>query len=244
MVTRHEEEYKSHIHRRAAGVLDSTVPSQRTGPGSTPRAALHSIHVAPIPISVAKKILVQQHYLHSLPGGTRLAFGVFIGARLMGAMTFGVGPSDAHRLVNEANADDCSVLTRLWLSDELPPNSESRTLGIVMRALRHNTTIKYLVSYADPSQGHIGIIYQATNWIYTGLSNAVPLYDLGDGVARHSRSVSHAFGTHSLKRFERHGMQVKMVPQTRKHRYIYFLDPAWRRRLQTEALPYPRQRGR
>ena len=238
---RPEKLYEKYNCRSAAGVRESTAFIQEEGPGSTPRAALQSIRIAPVPISVAKTLLVQNHYLHSLPGGTCLAFGVFVGSRLLGAMTFGVGPSNAHRLVSQASADDCAVLTRLWLSDELPHNSESRLLGIVIRALRRHTNIKFLVSYADPSQGHMGIIYQATNWIYTGLSNAVPLYDLGDGVARHSRSVSHAFGTHSLKHFERHGLKVNLVPQTQKHRHIYFLDTAWRHRLKTEAVPYPKQ---
>ena len=231
------------MHLSADGVAKAQPADQRAGSGVIPTSALQSIRIAPVPISVAKTLLVQNHYLHSLPGGTRLVFGVFVGTRLLGAMTFGVGPSNVHCLVDGAIADDCSVLTRLWLSDELPPNSESRVLGVVMRALRRHTNIKFLVSYADPSQGHLGIIYQATNWICTGLSNAVPLYDLGDGVARHSRSVSHAFGTHSLKHFERHGMQVKLVPQTQKHRYVYFLDSTWRPRLQSEALPYPKQGG-
>ena len=161
-------------------------------------------------------------------------------SRLLGALTFGVGPSNAHRLVDRAIADNCAVLTRLWLSDELPHNSESRVLGIVIRALRRYTSIKFLVSYADPSQGHIGIIYQATNWIYTGLSNAVPLYDLGDGVARHSRSLSHAFGSHSIKHFARHGVDLKTVPQASKHRYVYFLDSSCRHRLNVPMLPYPK----
>ena len=225
----------------AASVTASTASIQEAGSGSTPRAAPQSLRVQPVPIRVAKTMIVHNHYLHSLPGGTQLAFGIFVEPMLLGAMTFGVGPFNAHRLVSGASADDCAVLTRFWLSDELRPNSESRVLGIVTRALRRHTNIKFLVSYADPSKRHIGIIYQATNWIYTGLSNAVPLYELGDGVDRHSRSVSHAFGTHSLKHFEHHGLQVKLVPQTRKHRHVYFLDTSWRSRLQTEALPYPKQ---
>ena len=63
-----EEEY---IYQCAAGVGDSTASIQEEGPGSIPRAALQSIHIAPIPIAVAKTILVRHHYLHSLPGGTR-----------------------------------------------------------------------------------------------------------------------------------------------------------------------------
>jgi hypothetical protein len=158
-------------------------------------------------------------------------------------MTFGVGPANAYSLVKEAKPDDCLTLTRLWLSDELPRNSESRVLGIVLGNLKRHTNLKLLVSYADPVQGHLGIIYQATNWIYTGLSETMPLYDLGDGKVRHSRSFSHAFGTHSVQYFAKRGIAVKLAPQSAKHRYVYFLDPAWQCRLRVPLLPYPKKEG-
>ena len=69
----------------------------------------------------------------------------------------------------------------------------------------------------------------------------MPLYDLGDGVARHSRSLSHAFGTHSLKHFAKHDIEVKLVPQSPKHRYVYFLDKSIRERLKLPVLPYPKK---
>lgn len=212
---------------------------QQTRGGAIPTSTLHDLQVSPIPFRVAKTMLVNSHYLHSLPGGTQLAFGVFLGSRLMGALTIGCGPSLAYRLIDGASIDDCAVLTRLWLSDELPPNSESRVIGITLRALRRNTSLKFLLSYADPTQGHVGTIYQATNWLYTGVSQAMPLYDLGDGVSRHSRSLAHAFGTHSLKYFRSRGVGVKTVEQSGKHRYVYFLEPAWRKRLRATVFPYP-----
>ena len=227
----------------AAGVTVSTTPFQRVRAGSTPSAALHQLQVQPIAHHIARAIIERHHYLHSLPGGTKLAFGVFLGAKLMGALTLGVGPANAHRLVKGAASEDCLTLTRLWLSDELPHNSESRVIGIVLRSLRRHTGIKFLISYADPSQGHLGIIYQATGWLYTGFSEAMPLYDLGDGKARHSRSLSHAYGTHSLKHFLGHGVEVKLVHQSAKHRYVYFLDPTWRQRLGVPVLPYPKKEG-
>ena len=67
------------------------------------------------------------------------------------------------------------------------------------------------------------------------------LYDVGDGKARHSRSLSHAYGTHSVEHFSRHGVSVKLVPQQAKHRYVYFLDPSWRDRLQGTVLAYPKR---
>jgi hypothetical protein len=186
-------------------------------------------------------LLEKEHYLHSMPGGTMLNLGVFHKGRLMGALTFGAGPSLAYRLVEGARRDDCLALTRLWLSDELPTNSESRVLGIVLRSLRQHTKVKFLVSYADPTQGHIGTIYQATGWVYSGLSSAIPLYDLGDGVARHSRSLSHTYGSHSLRYFASHGVDIKPIPQAAKHRYIYFLDASLKSRLKAPILPYPKK---
>ena len=143
----------------ATGVSASTVPFQGAGPGSTPRVALQEIRVRPIPITVAKRLLVRHHYLHALPGGTQLSFGVFVGARMLGAITFGAGPTNAYRLVGGAKPNDCATLTRLWLSDELVCNSESRILGIVLREIRKHTLLKFLITYADPAQSHLGIIY-------------------------------------------------------------------------------------
>jgi hypothetical protein len=192
-------------------------------------------------LTVAKTIMERHHYLHALPGGTRLAFGVFVESRLVGATTLGAGPFNAPSLVAGATSDDCLTLTRLWLSDRLPDNSESRVIGIVLRSLRKHTSIGFLLSYADPSKGHLGIIYQATNWLYIGISEPMPLYDLGDGKARHSRSVSHAYGSHSVAHLRRHGVPVTLLPQTAKHRYLYFLNRSWQERLRIPVLPYPKK---
>ena len=182
--------------------------------------------------------MVLNHYLHSLPGGTILAFGVFLDGRLLGVITFGAGPANAYRLIDGASRDDCLVLTRLWLADELPRNSESKVIGMALRALKRLTSVKFVVTYADPSQGHLGTIYQASNWIYTGLSEASPLYKLGGGPPIHSRSFSHKFGTRSTDYFAARGVPVTRIPQAAKLRYFYFLDARWRRRLKVPALPY------
>ncbi len=140
-----------------------------------------------------------------------------------------------------ASLDDCLVLTRLWLDDEMPKNSESKTLGFVARVMRQRTSVKFMIAYADPSQGHTGTIYQAAGWLYTGLSDAMPLYDLGDGVQRHSRSLAQVFGAHSVRHFHDRGIPVGLIPQSRKHRYLNFLDPVWSDRLHVPVLPYPRR---
>ena len=225
----------------AAGVAASTAPVHGAGAGSSPSAALQELRVGPIPVNIAKHIVRSHHYLHSLPGGTCLAFGVLAAGSLLGVVTLGVGSTNAHRLVDGAKREDCLALTRLWLSDQLPSNSESRVLGIVIRSLRRHTSLKFLVTYADPSQGHVGVIYQATGWLYTGLSQPTPLYDIGDGRASHSRSFSQAYGTRSARYFAGEGMKIKKVPVTAKHRYVLFLDLEWKSRLRVPVLAYPKK---
>ena len=228
----------------AVSVKVSTVPIHGAGAGSNPSTALHALQVQPVPFVAVKRLIERYHYLHSLPGGTMMTFGVLLERRLLGAIAFGAGPAQGYRLVGSACLGDCLALTRLWLSDELPSNSESRVLGIIIRALRKHTDIKFLVSYADPSQGHVGTIYQATGWLYTGLSQVMPLYDLGDGKVYHSRSLAHIYGTHSVRHFISRGVPVRLVPQAGKHRYVKFLDTSWESRLKVPVLPYPKKEGR
>jgi len=80
---------------------------------------INNLRLIPISLTVAKTLLVPNHYSHSLPGGTKLIFGVMLNTRLFGAMTFGVGPYLGYKLVNESTPDDCVTLTRLWLSSVL-----------------------------------------------------------------------------------------------------------------------------
>ncbi len=198
------------------------------------------LELIPVSASVAGDILVKAHYLHSYPGATSLALGVRYFKRMVGAITLGAGPTNVFRLVEGSQLKDSLTLTRMWLSDSLPRNSESWVLAKMIKELRRCTSLKFLVSYADPARGHLGTIYQASGWLYTGLSSATPLYDLGDGRQRHSRSVAQIMGTHSINYLRSAGLPATQIKQTPKHRYICFLDPTWRSRLKVPILPYPK----
>ena len=102
----------------AGGVVVSTASIQGTGHGPNPTSALYCLAVRPIPFTVARELIERNHYLHSLPGGTMLCFGIFSDERLLGAVTLGAGPYQAYHLVDGAARGDCLVLTRMWLSDE------------------------------------------------------------------------------------------------------------------------------
>ena len=224
----------------AGGVTEARSATQRAGGGATPTPALQSIQVRPVSVKIAKGILVGNHCLHSMPGGTQMTFGVFLEQRLLGALALGVGAFNSRRLVSGATHGDCICLTRLWLADDLPKNSESRVLAVILRSLARDTSVKFVVTYADPSAGPVGTLYQAGGWLYTGVSGPSVLYDLGDGVGRHSRTFGHALGTRSLRYLRRHGTRVSPIERPGKHRYLYFLDKAWSDKLKVPVRPYPK----
>ena len=92
------------------------------------------------------------------------------------------------------NSDEVLELTRLFIFDDYGKNTESivyiKNIQVVERKC---TRDKRLISYSDPEQGHMGIIYQATNWVYQGndmrlMGNyGVKLSEDGDWM--HSRKV-------------------------------------------------------
>ncbi|MBO7338221.1 MAG: hypothetical protein J6U33_06240, partial [Paludibacteraceae bacterium] len=78
-----------------------------------------------------------------------------------------------------------------------------------------------IVSYADSGMGHHGYIYQATNWVYTGLSDAHSEYIIQNGGGRHSRHLFDEFG--GINKAKEEGIEMKVGARSRKHRYFYFL---------------------
>jgi len=223
-----------------AGVMVSTALSHGVRPGSNPRAALQSLHLLPVSNTVAGKLIKENHYLHSYPASTRIALGVFLDNCLEGAVSLGVGPAMAYRVMKGAGRDDCLALTRFWLSGSLPSNGASRVLGILARTLKQNTSLKFLVTYADPMNGHVGTIYQAAGWIYIGQSASVPVYEVA-GKKFHARSFAHTFGSHSLSYFREKGIDIKIIPQQPKFRYLKVLDADLANHLTVPVLPYPKK---
>jgi hypothetical protein len=65
------------------------------------------------------------------------------------------------------------------------------------------------------------------------------MYDLGDGVPKHSRTVSQIYGLRNKAFLESIGIKAKQIPVSAKHRFIYFLDKSWRSRLNVLVTHFP-----
>lgn len=79
-----------------------------------------------------------------------------------------------------------------------------------------------VISYADGAMGHYGIVYQATNWTYTGAVKAHDkFYKVGEELL-HPMTVKDRFGVTSPTAWAREN-NVEMVLPEPKHRYFQFI---------------------
>lgn len=120
---------------------------------------------APITAREAAELVVAYHYMHRRPP-ISFAFGLFDNVdRICGVITFGI-PSSRHMLVSACRDDPGNVieLNRLWVSDDMPRNTESWFIAHALRLMPP----RIVLSYADTSVGHMGYIYRAANFHYAG----------------------------------------------------------------------------
>ena len=235
----------------AGGVAVARPENRREGGGSTPTSALQKsqfgakdLVVHPLSTRAARDICKRRHYLGSYPGGAVLNFGISVMNTLVGVEVLGVGPTNAYRFFDGADRHQVLCLARFWLDDRLGRNAESRTLSIIVRLLRrHQSSVRALVAYSDPSAGHTGIIYRAAGFLYLGESETTPLYRFADGSMHHSRTLGHRFGTRSLRHFESHGVHLEVVARERKLIYVALIDRDFRNRLTRPVQRYRAEAG-
>ena len=183
---------------------------------------------------LCKEWLLHKHYAKRIPS-ISYAFGLF-DDNLIGICTLGSPPSSSLcvGVCGKHNSHKVLELNRLCVNDNLERNVLSYFVGSCLKLLKNELII---VSYADTSMSHNGYIYQATNWIYTGLSaKRTERYDINNP-NRHSKSVTEQKGVN----YE--DLAIRERPQ--KHRYIYFTGNKkqvreLKKELKYKEEPYPK----
>lgn len=109
------------------------------------------------------------HYSHNINGLlSQYCFKLMDGDTMIGAMIYGgLGMANCWKKYAE-NKEDIIELRRLCCIDDTPKNTESYFIGKTLKWLLKNTSIKKVISYADNTYGHKGVIYQASNFKHLG----------------------------------------------------------------------------
>jgi hypothetical protein len=190
----------------------------------------------------AKPWILGRHYARRMPCITH-AFGAFVDGVMYGICTFGMPPS--YTLCDGVCGPeyrDCVLeLNRLCVADDAGFQT-SRFLGMCLRNMGHCADGGgwVLVSFADTDMGHIGTIYQATNWLYTGISPRQKYYTTQPENGPYRRRARS-----SKREIEREGGVPVPYFSSPKHRYVTFVgNRRWckmaRKSLRYAIQPYPR----
>jgi hypothetical protein len=211
--------------------IEQVAPPQDGGLIPTP--SLQKYKIRPVPNHIAQELVVKHHYLHR-KAPCSFAFGLFLEEEILGVIMYGTPSSAPLRkgIAGEENASNVIELTRLWVDDSVPRNGESYLIGRTLKLVNK----EIIVSFADTAQGHLGIVYQATNWIYTGLSAKRTNWTIA-GLDKHCQTIADKFTSQELR--EKYGDKFTLEPRSRKHRYIYFNCDKNRKKELMKALKYP-----
>lgn len=134
------------------------------------------------------------------------------------------GAAAAKRYYPE-DPDKCLELRRLCLIDETPKNAESYFVSRTIKWLKKNTDWKFIISYADPEQGHGGVIYRAANFKYEGVTGEGSQLEV-DGEKFHIRTLTmtqRPYGEEINRRYKAGDPDVKIVKTKPKHIFTYKL---------------------
>ena len=164
-----------------------------------------------------KPWILDKHYARRMPS-VSFAYGLFDNDDLVGIVTYGspASPSLCKGVCGEEFRSRVIELNRLVIERGIP----SYLIG---QSLKRLPKPKIIVSYADTAWTHVGYVYQASNWLFTGTTK--PRTDLLAGDGKHSRLHQ--------------GDPTKRQFRSAKHRYVYFVGSKTDRKLMRRALNYP-----
>lgn len=132
------------------------------------------------------EFISKNHYTKTSPRAVVLCFGVFNkNLEMVGACLFG----SFSRLQSKIKYDGCLELSRLFIDDNQPKNSESFVIGQCLRWIKKNTDYDGIISYSDRTEGHTGLIYRASNFTHIGVTGKSYHYLDQDGLRIHKKII-------------------------------------------------------
>ena len=187
--------------------------------------------------------LLHKHYAKRIPSISH-AFGLYDNGVLVGICTYGTPSAAPLRdgIAGPENAKYVLELNRLCI-DSSNKNAASILVG---RSLQMLPKPSIVVSYADTTQEHVGYVYQACNFIYTGLSAKRTDWKIkgmehlhGQTIADMSRGCE---GSRADFMREKFGDDFYLEDRARKHRYIYVTgkNRALKSAIRYAQEPYPK----
>lgn len=160
-----------------------------------------------------------------------------------GVVIFGGGATPNIGMPYDKYQGQVVELERVALNGKQGHGNTSTAVALCIKALhREAPWIDLIVSYADLDQGHLGVLYQATNWVYVGLTNANQRGAfVVHGKKMHPKSV-HSKGWKQSLLWLRENVDKDATEWITKgkHKYLYPMTKPMRKRIKILAVDYPK----
>jgi len=189
----------------------------------------------------AKYAVEHWHYSKCMPVGKLVKCGVWESGKYIGVVIFGRGANPKIGSQYNLTQAECCELVRVALNNH--NNPVSKILSLCFMIIKKNFPgIKLVVSYADTNENHVGIIYQAGNWIYTGIGQKSGgfSYLIGNKWV-HKRSLGAKHGRRDTEYLDLIYPNAKKRRDSDKHKYLMPLDKEMRKQIEPLAKPYPKR---
>ena len=161
----------------------------------------------------AKHTIRVNHYSHSIPAGKSWY------VRFMTTIIVWSIPANKNlaRFCTGSNFLKVWELSRLWAPDGHASNELTRAIAAALKALRERESVDVVVSFADPNVGHLGGVYRAASWTYTGTSSETRTYEK-DG-ERFPRRSFHS-GNQGMTKAQIEARGYREIKLPGKHRFV------------------------
>lgn len=180
------------------------------------------------------------HYSGTVPVGKLVKIGAWEDGKYIGVVIFSYGANNHIGEPYGLTQHEVCELTRVALCQHQSFVSEILAQAIKMLK-KLCPGLRLIVSYADAEQHHLGKIYQATNWIYTGKSDG-ERYFLLHGKKIHPKSLHSKGYKQSLPWLKKHvNAEFEEYVTVGKHKYLMPLDKKMRKLLLALSKPYPKK---
>ena len=191
------------------------------------------MRVVRIEKSICRRWIEKKHYRKTL-GVFWEGFGLIINGMIEGVACYGQPSAPIQKHAFNERGFRLYELTRLVIQTD-KKNAGSFLIANSLKMLKENPSA--VISYADSSMGHCGIIYQSTNWIYTGSTIAHDSLYLIDGEKVHPMTIKDRFGVTKIKEWADNNGIERIKPEP-KHRYFYLLGNKREKRIMIKKMKY------
>lgn len=190
------------------------------------------MRVVPVTKQVASLFVEQKHYSRRSPIYWA-GFGLEEDGKIEGVVVYGQPSPPLQRHAFEGRDWRFYELSRLVIQTETK-NAASFLVGNSLRMLPAPCAV---VSFADSEYGHCGIVYQSTNWLYTGATKSHDKLYIVDGKRTHPMTLRDRGITDPMRWARENGIEV--IHPSPKHRYFQFVGSRSEKRRMEAALKYP-----